>query len=65
MKANELRAMSDKDLTKELGELMREQFNLRMQMATGQLSNNAQVRKVRRDIARVRTIMNEKARVSS
>ena len=45
---------------KELAGLLREQFNLRMQHATGQLPNNANLRKVRRNIARLRTIMNEK-----
>jgi large subunit ribosomal protein L29 len=47
---------------KELHELLREQFNLRMQRVTGQLGNPARVREVRRDIARFRTIMNEQKR---
>ncbi len=65
MKANEMRAdLRKKDkaqLDKELQDLLKAQFSLRMQKATQQLSNNSQVRKVRRDIARVRTIMREKA----
>ena len=46
----------------ELDNLLREQFNLRMQKGTGQLSRPDQVKKVRRDIARVKTVLNEKAR---
>ncbi len=60
MKANELRAKNGEDLTKELNELLKAQFGLRMQHATQQLANNSQIRKVRRDIARVRTVMKEK-----
>lgn len=60
MKAKDVRSMDQDALNKELTGLLREQFNFRMQKATGQLNNGAQVRKVRRDIARVRTIMNEK-----
>lgn len=44
---------------KELHELLREQFNLRMQNATGQMANTARLRQVRRDIARIRTVMAE------
>ncbi|MDQ8023829.1 MAG: 50S ribosomal protein L29 [Moraxellaceae bacterium] len=61
MKATELRSKSNEDLQKELIELLKEQFSLRMQHATQQLSNNAQLGRVRRDIARVRTILREKA----
>jgi len=64
MKAEELRAKSAGDLEQELTELLRAQFNLRMQKATQQLSNSSQLRKVRRDIARVRTIMSEKGQRS-
>ena len=60
MKANELRAKSGDDLEKELGELLKAQFGLRMQHATQQLANLSQIKKVRRDIARVRTVMKEK-----
>lgn len=59
MKANELRKKSEKELNDLLLELSREQFNLRMQKGTGQLSKPAQVKSVRRDVARIRTIMNE------
>ena len=61
MKASELRAKSGEDLTKELNDLLRAQFGLRMQHATQQLSNTSQMKKVRRDIARVRTVIKEKA----
>lgn len=60
MKAKELRAKSPGDLQQELTELLRAQFSLRMQKATQQLSNSSQLRKVRRDIARVRTVLGEK-----
>ena len=63
MNAAELRAKSAGDLEQELTELLRAQFSLRMQKATQQLTNTSQIRKVRRDIARVRTVMGEKARV--
>lgn len=62
MKASDLRTKSDADLNKELDELLKVQFSLRMQLATQQLANNSEIKKVRRDIARVRTVMNEKAR---
>jgi large subunit ribosomal protein L29 len=61
MKASELRGKSGEELQKELEGLLRAQFGLRMQLATQQLSNTSQLNKVRRDIARVRTIMKEKA----
>jgi large subunit ribosomal protein L29 len=60
MKANELRAKNGDDLQKELNELLKAQFGLRMQHATQQLTNISQIRKLRRDIARVRTVMKEK-----
>ncbi len=61
MKPSELRAKSGAELNKELEELLKAQFGLRMQLATQQLSNTSQKRKVRRDIARVRTVLREKA----
>lgn len=61
MKANELRAKSGDDLKKELNELLKARFGLRMQHATQQLTNTSQIRKVRRDIARTRTVIKEKA----
>ena len=61
MKPNELRAKQSDELQKELEALLRAQFGLRMQVATQQLTNTSQLKKVRRDIARVRTVMREKA----
>ena len=61
MKPSELRGKEPADLQKELESLLRAQFGLRMQVATQQLSNTSQLKKVRRDIARVRTILKEKA----
>ena len=60
MTAVELRGKSAGDLEQELTDLLRAQFGLRMQRATQQLANNSQLRKVRRDIARVRTVLHEK-----
>lgn len=60
MKASELRTKSADELNKELLDLLRAQFGLRMQLATQQLSNTSQMSKVRRDIARVRTLIREK-----
>ena len=61
MKASELRGKSGEELQKELEGLLRAHFGLRMQLATQQLGNTSQLKKVRRDIARVRTIMKEKS----
>jgi large subunit ribosomal protein L29 len=60
MKATELRSKSDADLGKELNDLLKAQFSLRMQLATQQLNNTSEIQKVRRDIARVRTLIAEK-----
>jgi ribosomal protein L16/ribosomal protein L29 len=60
MKPSELRGKNGDELQKELEGLMRAQFGLRMQLATQQLGNTSQLKKVKRDIARVRTIMKEK-----
>ena len=60
MKASELRGKEGDALGKELTDLLKAQFGLRMQIATQQLSNTSQLKKVRRDIARVHTVMNEK-----
>ncbi|QDZ30151.1 50S ribosomal protein L29 [Noviherbaspirillum sp. UKPF54] len=60
MKASELRGKDQAALQKELNELLKAQFGLRMQIATQQLNNTAQLKKVRRDIARVKTVMNQK-----
>ena len=61
MNVKEYRALDAEARKKELTDMLREQFNLRMQKATGQLSNNSNILKVRRNIARLRTIMNEKS----
>lgn len=61
MKATELKDKSVEELNTELLNLLREQFNLRMQASTGQLEKTDQIRKVRRDIARVKTILTQKA----
>ena len=61
MKASELRTKSAAELGQELESLLKAQFGLRMQRATQQLTNHTQLGKVRRDIARVRTLMTEKA----
>jgi len=61
MKASELRAKNGDELQKELNDLLKAQFGLRMQVATQQLGNTSQIKKVRRDIARVRTVLKEKA----
>ncbi len=65
MDAKELRAKSGEDLEAELLELSREAFNLRMQKGSGQLSRPNQVKDVRRSIARVKTILNERRRAES
>ena len=65
MKAGELRSKSTDELNQELQSLLRAQFNLRMQKATQQLNNTSQIRKVRRDIARVRTVLNQKSKAET
>ncbi len=61
MKASELKSKTVEELGTELEALLREQFNLRMQRGTGQLSRPHQMKDVRRNIARVKTILREKA----
>jgi large subunit ribosomal protein L29 len=61
MRAKELKAKDTAELNKELIDLLKAQFSLRMQLATQQLANSSQLGKVRKDIARVRTILHEKA----
>ena len=65
MDIQEIRTKSESDLRNELSELLQEQFNLRMQKGTGQLAQAHALRRVRRDIARVKTIMGEKKREGS
>ena len=61
MKASDLRTKTVEELNEELLNLRREQFNLRMQQATGQMARSDQFGKVRKDIARIKTVLNEKA----
>lgn len=61
MKAEELKGKSADELKKMLLEKRKEQFNLRFQLSGGQLENTSQMRKLRRDIARVKTMMNQQA----
>ena len=65
MTAEDLRSKSIDQLREDLAKLKKEQFNLRFQTATGQMENTARVRQVRRDIARVMTIMREKSAPAS
>ncbi|MBW1674994.1 MAG: 50S ribosomal protein L29 [Deltaproteobacteria bacterium] len=60
MKAGELRELSTQELLQREKELAMELFNLRFQMATGQLSNHTAMRKTKKDIARIKTALNEK-----
>ena len=60
MKASELRTKSEADLQQEVLSLTKAQFGLRMQVATQQMTNTSELRKVRRDIARVKTVLKEK-----
>ncbi|MDH3288672.1 MAG: 50S ribosomal protein L29 [Betaproteobacteria bacterium] len=62
MKVTELRERSAEQLREELHSLLKAQFSMRMQKATQQLTNTSQIAKVRRDIARVRTVMAQKAK---
>ena len=62
MKAGELRARTDAELRNELLEMRREEFNLRMQKGIGQLSRPSQVRLLRRDIARLKTVWTERTK---
>ena len=62
MKAGDVRAKTDDELKTELSQLAKEVFNLRFQKASGQLENTTRVRQVRRDIARIKTVIGERAR---
>ena len=64
MKPSDVRAKTDDELKGELGVLKKEQFNLRFQRASGQLENTARVRQVRRDIARISTVLAERLRAA-
>ncbi len=65
MKAADLRDKTPDQLRDELASLKKEAFNLRFQAATGQLENTARMSVVRRDVARVKTVLNEKARAAA
>jgi len=60
VKVSEIRELSDKELQEKVRELKEELFNLRFQMATGQLENPMRIREVRRSIARVKTVLRER-----
>ena len=62
MKAADVRTRTDDELTEQLDTLGRESFNLRFQRANGQLENTSRVRQVRRDIARIKTVLGERHR---
>jgi large subunit ribosomal protein L29 len=64
-KGSELRKKTAQDLRRDLLDLLREQFNLRMQKGTGQLSKPHRMKEVRREIARIRTVMNEQKKVQA
>ncbi|MEE9544936.1 MAG: 50S ribosomal protein L29 [Rhodospirillales bacterium] len=65
MKTADLRAKSDDELKDQLLDLRKESFNLRFQASSGQLENTARKRQVRRDVARIETIMGERAKAAS
>ena len=65
MKAEELRGQTKDQLTDQLLDLRKEQFNLRFQRATGQLENTARTRVIRRDIARIKTVLGQRRRESA
>ena len=61
---SELREKSATELNDELVALRKEEFNMRMQRGTGQLSNTARFKQIRRDVARIKTVLNEQAKVA-
>ncbi len=65
MKVADVRAKSDDELKEQLMDLRKEAFNLRFQAASGQLENTTRVRQVRRDIARIKTVLNERHRTQA
>jgi large subunit ribosomal protein L29 len=62
MKAADVRAKTDDELKAELAQLAKEVFNLRFQKASGQMENTARMRHARRDVARIKTVLGERAR---
>ena len=65
VKAEDIRAKTVDELNDQLNDLSKEAFNLRFQAASGQLENTARVRQVRRNLAQIKTILNEKKRISA
>ena len=65
MKVEDLRPKDDGAFASQLLDLKKEQFNLRFQRASGQLENTARMRQVRRDVARIKTVLNQRARSAS
>jgi large subunit ribosomal protein L29 len=65
MKASDIRPKTADELKQQIEDLSKEAFNLRFQRASGQLENTARVRQVRRDIARIKTILGERARTAA
>ncbi len=65
MKIEDVRAKTPDELVSDLTKLKKEQFNLRFQQATGQLENTARVRQVRKDIAKIKTILAEKSKAQT
>jgi len=65
MKASDIRPKTSDELKQQIEDLSKEAFNLRFQRASGQLENTARVRQVRRDIARIKTILGERARTTA
>lgn len=63
MNAQDMREKNESELREELSGLLREQFNLRMQRGIGQLASPHDIRRVRKDIARIKTVLNEKKKV--
>jgi large subunit ribosomal protein L29 len=64
MKSSDIRAKTADELRQQIDELAKEAFNLRFQRASGQLENTARVRQVRRDLARIKTILGERSRAA-
>jgi large subunit ribosomal protein L29 len=62
MKSADVRAKTDDELKSELSQLAKEVFNLRFQKASGQMENTARMRQARRDVARIKTVLGERAR---
>jgi large subunit ribosomal protein L29 len=65
MKSNDIRAKTADELQQQIDDLAKEAFNLRFQRASGQLENTARVRQVRRDLARIKTILGERSRAAA